>query len=364
MKLKIGENIKTLRRANDATQEELAEILGVSFQSVSRWENGTCYPDMELLPTIADHFGVTVDRLLGVDDACEQAQVARYLERFQTAVSRGDINECITVAREGVAEYPNNYALLNKLMYALFLAGDEDGNIPDWAENMKKYDAEITALGERIMKHCPDQEIRLEATARLAFNHCEMGRKETGRAIYETLPSANQCREQQMWWCLNDDEKLPFTRNRIQTGFDILFAGMYSLLCYRLLPDEALVEVCKKREALDALIYDGRPPVADWGAASFRCNFAKVYLRLGRTPEALEQLRLAVESARAFDCRPDEIRCDTLLLGETVEKRDDFETDDTRTLTQILRDKWLAHGDFNPIRDTPEFRAILEALGD
>ena len=35
-------------------------------------------------------------------------------------------------------------------MYALFIAGDDDGNIPEWKENMEKYDAEITALGERI----------------------------------------------------------------------------------------------------------------------------------------------------------------------------------------------------------------------
>ena len=48
---------------------------------------------------------------------------------------------------------------------------------------MEKYDAEITALGERIMKYCPDQNIRLEATARLAFNHYEMGRKKSAEVF-------------------------------------------------------------------------------------------------------------------------------------------------------------------------------------
>lgn len=64
---------------------------------------------------------------------------------------------------------------------------------------MEKYDAEITALGERIMKYCPDQNICLEATSRLAFNHCEMGRKEIGKAVYETLPSSKFCKENQEW---------------------------------------------------------------------------------------------------------------------------------------------------------------------
>lgn len=188
MKLLIGNTIKYLRRERGITQEELAEILGVSCQSVSRWENNTCYPDIELLPTIANFFGITVDNLLGVDDAAEAENVEKYLSDFQNAISCGDIEECIRIARAGVAEYPNNYRLLNKLMYALFVSGDSDGNIPEWQENMKKYDAEITMIGERIMKYCPNQNIRLEATARLAFNHCEMGRTEIGRTIYETLP--------------------------------------------------------------------------------------------------------------------------------------------------------------------------------
>lgn len=68
MKLSIGENIRKYRRNNDLTQEQLAEKLGVSFQAISRWENGTTYPDMELLPSIAQFFGVSVDSLFGCSD--------------------------------------------------------------------------------------------------------------------------------------------------------------------------------------------------------------------------------------------------------------------------------------------------------
>jgi len=66
MKLPIGNNIRTLRRKHNITQEQLADKLGVSYQSVSRWENDTCYPDMELLPVLARIFSVSTDRLLGV----------------------------------------------------------------------------------------------------------------------------------------------------------------------------------------------------------------------------------------------------------------------------------------------------------
>lgn len=195
MKLKIGETIKKLRKEKEITQEEFAELLGVSCQSVSRWENNSCYPDIELIPTIAAFFDISTDKLMGVDEAAEKKAVEQYLKDFQAAISIGNVDKCIRVARAGVAEFPNNYVLLNKLMYALFVAGDDSGNIPNWKENMKKYDTEIVALGERIMKYCPDTQIKYEAANRLAFQHCEMGRKEQGRAIYETFPSMSYCKE-------------------------------------------------------------------------------------------------------------------------------------------------------------------------
>ena len=224
MKLNIGETIKRLRKEREITQEEFAEVLGVSCQSVSRWENDLCYPDIELIPTIADFFGISTDRLMGIDESKEKEAVGNYLEAFQKAISKGKIDECINIARKGVKEFPNNYTLLNKLMYALFVSGDDDGNIPEWKENMEKYDAEITALGERIMKYCPDQDIRLEATARLAFNHCCQGRKEIGKKIYATLPTMKLCRENQnhtKYYCLGktkEKEQKTF-QNKIQTYF-------------------------------------------------------------------------------------------------------------------------------------------------
>ena len=66
MKLAIGENIRNFRKKNNLTQESLADRLGVTYQSISRWENGTTYPDLELIPFIAEVLSVTVDELLGM----------------------------------------------------------------------------------------------------------------------------------------------------------------------------------------------------------------------------------------------------------------------------------------------------------
>ena len=60
----IAKNISELRKAKGVTQEQLANSLGVSFQAVSKWENGISVPDTLLLPQIAEYFNVSVDYLL------------------------------------------------------------------------------------------------------------------------------------------------------------------------------------------------------------------------------------------------------------------------------------------------------------
>ena len=79
MELNFGEKIKQLRRSRDLTQEALADALGISAQSVSKWECAYGYPDITQLPAIANFFGVTIDELLNNDaDGKEEA-----MKRFE-----------------------------------------------------------------------------------------------------------------------------------------------------------------------------------------------------------------------------------------------------------------------------------------
>ncbi len=66
MRLKLAENLKKLRLERNITQEQLANYLGISFKTVSRWETGNGYPDLEIVPMIADYFDVSLETLLGV----------------------------------------------------------------------------------------------------------------------------------------------------------------------------------------------------------------------------------------------------------------------------------------------------------
>ena len=63
----IGEKIAELRKNRKMTQEELANVIGVSSQSISKWENNTTMPDILLLPIIAEIFEVTLDELFSIE---------------------------------------------------------------------------------------------------------------------------------------------------------------------------------------------------------------------------------------------------------------------------------------------------------
>lgn len=61
----LGPQIRKLRLSCRMNQVELAEVLGVSKQSVSNWEHGNILPSVELLVKLSDYFGVSTDYLLG-----------------------------------------------------------------------------------------------------------------------------------------------------------------------------------------------------------------------------------------------------------------------------------------------------------
>lgn len=67
MMIQIHKQISFLRKQNGLTQENLAKSLGVTNQTVSKWESGQCCPDIQLLPAIAEFFHVSVDALLGYE---------------------------------------------------------------------------------------------------------------------------------------------------------------------------------------------------------------------------------------------------------------------------------------------------------
>ncbi len=118
MSLQLADNIRRLRREKDLTQDDIARELGVSYQAVSRWETGSSYPDVELLPALAAIFGVSMDVLFGVDPENEEQIVEKYREECD---SIENADEQIKLTEKYIAELPSNtylrYRLISRYIY-------------------------------------------------------------------------------------------------------------------------------------------------------------------------------------------------------------------------------------------------------
>jgi transcriptional regulator with XRE-family HTH domain len=75
----LGRRIQERRKAQGFTQEQLGNLLGVSAQAVSKWENGESAPDIGLLPSLCQALGVASDALLGIDGGAGLESLAEQL---------------------------------------------------------------------------------------------------------------------------------------------------------------------------------------------------------------------------------------------------------------------------------------------
>ena len=86
--MNVGERIQELRKKSSMTQEQLAELLRVSPQAISKWERGVANPDLYLIPDIAEVFNVSADYLLGIampDTESRLERIEKQLEALSVA---------------------------------------------------------------------------------------------------------------------------------------------------------------------------------------------------------------------------------------------------------------------------------------
>ncbi len=144
MEIKLKEKLRALRRQKGITQEALADHLGITPQSVGKWERGEGFPDITLLPKIAFYFDVTVDELLCVDQVRVESAISEYETQSKICRQNGETEKDLAIWEQAYAAFPNDCRVMEGLMFAL--NGDAVYPCPtDTAER-------IIALGEAILE--------------------------------------------------------------------------------------------------------------------------------------------------------------------------------------------------------------------
>ena len=194
MILNMGERIRELRRDRALTQDEVARRLNISAQAVSKWENAISYPDLELIPPLAELLGVSIDALFRDEAETEAGECCRKADELLLDPSRA--REGLQMLREAVIRHPFHAGLLQRLGMLLYMAYrmPEDLGIAKTDENGKETVVthgdpallrEAVAAYERAL-NCEKQPDERELIVKhLAATYALAGQREKARLLAE-----------------------------------------------------------------------------------------------------------------------------------------------------------------------------------
>lgn len=178
--LYLSENLKKYRMMKNLTQEDVADYLNITPQSVSKWERGDCYPDITFLPALANIFETSVDLLLGMDAI--RAEETRY-NIHKTAnefEKKGDYHSAEKVYRDALLIYPNKSGMILGLAGVLALQGKSEESIE---------------LMEKGLPLSINEKQKATTRAALCFLYLKCGQSDKANALASTLPHTRESRE-------------------------------------------------------------------------------------------------------------------------------------------------------------------------
>ena len=368
MNIYFGQNLKKLRKERDLTQENIADFLGVSFQSVSKWERGESYPDITMLPVIASFFKVSVDELLGVNEAENEEKIQKYL---YDAGCLTDHKAAYEIMKKAVAEFPGDFRLLDLYMRKLIASKDTP-------QEELSILPEVRTIYDNIQANCTADSIRVSSKRCLVSYYTTLTRIENSgitvsdvKNIIADMPLMRDSRdyaETCLFPYLNDpnDKAEHYTACR-DTMDELLGLLDNTVLHYCLWEKEFSTEF--KIEAIEMLLtvqnlfYSDGNFGKSWRFVMYNYgHLGELYFKLGNTEKVLENLRKSAELAKQFDELPQISERHSLLFeGSTFDKNVLGSTHIASSrMKMLMTERYPLSDEF---KASKEFKEIIEMLG-
>ncbi len=354
--LMIGENLKKLRHREAITQEQLAEVLGVTPQAVSRWENCTSLPDITLIPMLANYFGVSADELLGIDIERRQQQIDEALEYNNKLNREGRIDESIAYMREKVRLFPNSVELLYQLIVVLY-----KGTCKPQSRSDKQLE-EVISLCERTMRLDGGRTWVTECCKQwLCFSNNRLGNSEKAVEIAQGMATAWISKEILLPKVLDTDGERVQRQQNLLTFMDILVINLHHLSRMRNDPLER-IELLQKAVSLIHLI--AGEDAKFYNERLYKCHLwiAFNYCRLGDLEKTATSLNASLECAVSYESRPERSVYEAYWLSDVEDSREKVWKDHRFSLYEHLLDEVRYSQDFAPFRETTDYVELCSRI--
>ena len=364
----FGNRIKALRRKMNLTQEELAERLNVSYQTISKWETGASLPDITLFPLLANFFSVTTDELLGVDLAKKQAKVDEIIEEFHRLSNLGKEKEKFDFICGAYKDYPNEDKILQNYIWMLYWDPyfweehwdkKEKGELTEDHPKVPHKD-ELITLCERILKERFDEQLRYDAISLLSGIYNLTGDKEKALEYIHLLPDALQAEEMREFYDRGSEKWWKYARESLYNDSMDIYVQIRNCAFYAPTNQEA-IRIHQKSVDFIKLIYDEE----DYGFCHYYLSeaygdIAARYCREGDDANCAKYLDLRLSHAKAYDDLPEKTIHTSYLVKnhpfELSEVSSGYECNDVQRELNCIRESEI----YDRVREEAWFKAIIE----
>ena len=348
--MSIGTTIKKLRRDRNITQEQLAEMLGVSTNAVSQWECDKTAPDISHLPILANIFEVSADVLLEIDIAKskKQTEIKEFTAKYAELHSQGKTAERLKLSRAMQKKYPNDETVRYHLMRVL-----QNGYADE------SFD-EIVMLGEQLLEST-NMEYKMGAIRGLCFTYLHMGDRAKALQYADMMPPA----EDLYLHVLEGDELVEHCQNYFWKVCDRMYLYMKYLIDCK---DSGYTH--EEKHAMLNSLYDMFHMIftdKDFGFYNDRLVRISFFMALEsgkvglfeRAIEELEKLLMHLENYKGFK----EIAHSSLLVNKIKIDQSNIAKSSEETLGHAYL-RYLNNNDnvFSPIKNDPRYTSIKEHL--
>ncbi|MBQ3598589.1 MAG: helix-turn-helix transcriptional regulator [Clostridia bacterium] len=388
MQLSLGQKIRELRKRDGRTQENLAEALGVTSQAISRWESNGGYPDMEMLPAIANYFHVSIDELFGYNsdreekiksilDKADKVMENQGFHYYQGSISE-EVENCINSLRIAADEFPNEPRILLRLANTLYTWGfqkyglkvdykNETGILhydteyhsqnPYWKESLSAF--------ERLLNSNPSQKDRESAILRMTTLYMEMGKYKEAKELAEAQSSVAIGKEMLMPSTAAGEEMMQYQAERVMALLCELHTSVSNALSSKI---SFYTSDCREKMDLalinlfETIFEDGRCGAYHQAIGNIYMNLADYESYIAKNFEkALEYFDKGFEHYRKYEQISEE--CEYSYSAPLVSYLKPVEKDTLRPLGENFWQKEVKHmpEDFkNELRKNKKYAICFE----
>ena len=352
MKINLKDKLRALRQQKNVTQEALANHLGITPQSVGKWERGEGFPDITLLPKIAFYFDVTVDELLGVEQARVEEAIAEYKRQSKIFLHNGENIKNREIWEKAYSEFPNDCRVIEGLMSAL----DNNQIYPRPREDAER----IIALGEELLQKSTDASQREYAIQILCYTYESIDNEKAlyyadmGGSLWATKQSLRA-------FILNGEEGVEACQNNITNLIHEAALTAINMTAKTRFSHEEIIEAYQFAiDILKRLYSDGNIGFDSFWVSQFYHNIAWEYAAMNDAANTLK----ALEESSKYAIIDSNLK-DMNYTAPMVNRLKFIYADTTKNYTGNVcnyRLKDFSDSSFDFVRDDDVFKRIIAEL--